>query len=181
MRIFTLILFFLSAVGCRTGSTLDQDGQSSDEMLADMEDLAIEMVHIMGNSWCEPGVPQDRCYLQTDAVEITKVSFAQYYQGEYDVEVDGVLFGESDLQGYGTVAYDLDEIEVSFDGMMSVNASTLYSVEMNVYQVNERHFEVEGTADGVNFDFDVRLRAMPSDYDDDNDACRTTEIGIDCE
>jgi len=176
MRFLVFISLFLScAVGCRADAPLNGDAQT----LNDMEDLAIEMVHILDNSWCEEANPGGRCYLAADGdVDITHVAVAHYDHGEYDVVVDGVLFGESELEGAGTVTYNFQTDEVDFSGLMSVNDSTMYAVDISVTVLSRDHYEVVGQADGVAFEFDLRHRSAPDN--DDDGGCRTVELGIDC-
>ena len=173
----TLSLMLALATGCRSGGDLAADAQ----VLDDMENLAIELVHVMESSWCEDGNPEARCYLAADAGHtITGVSMAHYDRGEYDIVIDGVLFDETELEGQGTIAYDWETIEVSFEGLISVNDSAMYSVDILVDIVDRDHYEVEGRVDDEAFDFTLRRRTNTYDSIDDG-GCRGVELGITCE
>lgn len=173
----TLSLMLALTTGCRSGDDLVSDKQ----VLNDMENLAIDLVHVMHNSWCEDGNPEARCYLAAYAGHtITGVSMAHYDRGEYDIVVDGVLFDETELEGQGTVSYDWEADEVSFEGLMSVNDSAMYSVDILVNVVDWDHYEVEGRVDGEAFDFTLQRRMDPQ-YADDDGGCRGVELGITCE
>lgn len=173
----TLFLMLAVATGCRTGD----DSAAHDQVLDDMEDLAIELVHVMEYSWCEDGNPEARCYLMANAGHtITGVSMAHDYRGEYDIVIDGVLFDETELEGQGTVAYDWESVEVSFEGLISVNDSVMYRVDIIVNVVDWDHYEVEGRVDDQAFDFTLRRRTTPY-YSVNDGGCRGVELGITCE
>ena len=173
----TLSLMLALATGCRSGGDLAADAQ----ILDDMENLAIELVYVMENSWCEDGNPGARCYLDAHAEHtITHASTGHYDRGEYDIIINGVPFDETELEGQGTVAYDWDSFEVSFEGLMSVNDSAMYSVDILVNIVDWDHYEVEGRVDDEAFDFTLRRRTNPY-YGVDDGGCRGVELGITCE
>ena len=173
----TLILVFSITAGCRA-----DDGPSADtRVLDDMERLAIELVRIMENSWCEPGIPEGSCMLATgDAHTITHVILAQIDRGAYGIVLDGVLIEDAELDGQGTVAYDWGTPEVSFSGLVAVDDSAMYDVDMRVDIVDWNHYAVEGVVDDASFAFDLHRRTTQS-IDDDDMGCRGVELGITCE
>ena len=173
----TLILVFSITAGCRT----DDDPSADTRVLDDMERLAVELVRIMENSWCEPGIPEGSCMLVTgDPHTITHVILAQTDRGAYGIVLDGVLIEDAELDGQGTVAYDWGTPEVSFSGLVAVDDSAMYDVDMRVDIVDWNYYAVEGVVDDASFAFDLHRRTTQS-IDDDDMGCRGVELGITCE
>ncbi len=171
------LLVLLGAAACRPASPADDPTA----LLDDMEDLAVELVQVSRNSWCEPGARERWCELDADGDHtITGIHQAMWEQGEYDLIIDGVPFGGSDLRGVGTVIYDQRADHVQFIGMVSINDSDVYDVEIAVTEWSWKHYEVDGHANGEDFSFDLRRRTAESEggYGDE---CRAVELGVDCE
>ena len=91
-----------------------------------------------------------------------------------------MLIEDAELDGQGTVAYDWGTPEVSFSGLVAVDDSAMYDVDMRVDIVDWNHYAVEGVVDDASFAFDLHRRTTQS-IDDDDMGCRGVELGITCE
>ena len=69
---------------------------------------------------------------------------------------------------------------MSFSGLVAVDDSAMYDVDMRVDVVDWNHYAVEGVVDDASFAFDLHRRTNQS-VDDDDMGCRGVELGITCE
>ena len=181
MRHFILFLSCLSFIGCRA-----DDLVSDQDTLDNLEAIAIGLLEESEDIDCysmgDHRDPDWDCDFLGDRFDHEWRGFRpgnnRLFAG---LRFTGTDWDGMEVDGSGVFELPIDSNWVGFDGSLVIDGEVAYVLDMRVKEVSDTEIEVTGEVNYESFGFTLHSTTRGEmDSEEEDQGCRTTELGIDC-
>jgi hypothetical protein len=181
MRHFLFFLSFVSFIGCRS-----DDLVTDEDTLDNLEAIAIGLLDESENIDCfAPGDSRDpdwECEFLGNRADHEWRGFRSGNNRLFaGLRFNGTDWDGMEVDGSGVFELPIGSNWVGFEGSLAIDGEVAYVLDMRVKEVSGTEIEVTGEVNHESFGFTLHSTARGQmDLKDDDQDCRTTELGIDC-
>lgn len=181
MRHHILFLSCLSFIGCRA-----DDLVTDEDTLDNLEAIAIGLLEESENIDCyatgDHRDPDWDCDFLGDRSDHEWRGFRpgnnRLFAG---LRFNGTDWDGMEVDGSGVFELPIAASWVGFEGSLVIDGEVAYVLDMRVKEVSDTEIEVTGEVNHESFAFTLlSTERGQADPEDDDQGCRTTELGIDC-